>query len=185
MSLSFSMRVVKMFLFLIFPWEALYEFSFLFFFLSPLLSFSFLFFLLFRAAPAAYGSSQTRGGIGAAAASLYHSHSNSRSEPRLRPAPQFMATLDLRPTEQGQGLNSHPHGCELDSFLLHHSGNSLSFLFLKVLGFLLWCSGLRIQHCACEWLGLLLWRGFDPWPRNFHMLWVWPKKKKFLSCESG
>ena len=26
--------------------------------------------------------------------------------------------------------------------------------------------------------GSLLWPGFDPWPRNFHMLWVWPKKKK-------
>ena len=24
----------------------------------------------------------------------------------------------------------------------------------------------------------LLWRGFDPQPRNFHMLRVWPKKKK-------
>ena len=27
-------------------------------------------------------------------------------------------------------------------------------------------------------LGLLLWQGFDPWPRNFHMPQVWPKKKK-------
>ena len=24
----------------------------------------------------------------------------------------------------------------------------------------------------------LLWRGFDPWPGNFLMPWVWPKKKK-------
>ena len=26
----------------------------------------------------------------------------------------------------------------------------------------------------------LHWPGhrFDPWPGNFHMLWVWPKKKK-------
>ena len=39
--------------------------------------FLFLFFpLLFRAAPAAYGSSQARNQIGAAAASLHHSHSN-------------------------------------------------------------------------------------------------------------
>ena len=29
-------------------------------------------------------------------------------------------------------------------------------------------------------LGLQLWCGFDPWPRNFHMWWVWPKKS---SCE--
>ena len=25
---------------------------------------------------------------------------------------------------------------------------------------------------------LLLWHGFDPWPGNFHMPWVLPKKKK-------
>ena len=24
----------------------------------------------------------------------------------------------------------------------------------------------------------LLWCGFDPWPRNFHMLLAWPKRKK-------
>ena len=24
----------------------------------------------------------------------------------------------------------------------------------------------------------LLWCQFDPWPRNFHMLWAWPKKKR-------
>ena len=28
------------------------------------------------------------------------------------------------------------------------------------------------------WLGLLLWHGFDPWPRSFYMLKAWPKKKK-------
>ena len=53
------------------------------------------FFLLFRTAPVvAYGSSQTRGPIGATAANLYHSHSNARSEPHLQPTPQLMATLD-------------------------------------------------------------------------------------------
>ena len=24
----------------------------------------------------------------------------------------------------------------------------------------------------------LLWHWFDPWPGNFHMLWLWPKKKE-------
>ena len=38
-------------------------------------------FCLFRATPAAYGSSQARGRIRAIAASLHHSHSNSRSKP--------------------------------------------------------------------------------------------------------
>ena len=28
------------------------------------------------------------------------------------------------------------------------------------------------------WLWSLLWCGFDPWPGNFHLPWVQPKKKK-------
>ena len=44
------------------------------------------------AAPAAYGGSQARGQIGAVAAGLLQSHSNARSEPRLRPTPQLTAT---------------------------------------------------------------------------------------------
>ena len=52
--------------------------------LGPVYSFFFFFFLcLFRAAPGAYGDSQARGLIGAAAAGLCHSHSNARSEPCL------------------------------------------------------------------------------------------------------
>ena len=54
----------------------------------------FFFFCLFRAASAAHGRSQARGGIGAAAASLFHSHGNTRSDPYLRPTPQLTATLD-------------------------------------------------------------------------------------------
>ena len=46
---------------------------------------------LFRATPAAYGSSQARGPIGATAAGLSHIHSNAESEPHLRPTPQLMA----------------------------------------------------------------------------------------------
>ena len=49
----------------------------------------------FRAPLLAYGGSQARGGIGAVAASLHHSHSNARSELNLRPTPQLMAMLDL------------------------------------------------------------------------------------------
>ena len=58
------------------------------------LSFFFLTFFFLMAAPAAYGSSQARGGIGAAAASLHHSHSNARSEPNLRRMLQLAAMLD-------------------------------------------------------------------------------------------
>ena len=78
-------------------------------------------FLLFRAAPMAYGSSQARGQIEATAACLHHSHSNSGSEQCLQLTPQLMAMLDSQPTERGQGLNWHPHGYQLDLFLLLHN----------------------------------------------------------------
>ena len=44
-----------------------------------------LFFFFKKASPAAYGSSQARGRIGATVPSLHHSNSNARPEPRLRP----------------------------------------------------------------------------------------------------
>ena len=56
--------------------------------------FFFFFFCLFRATPVAYGGFQARGLIGAVAASLHQSHSNTRSEPRLQTIPQVMATPD-------------------------------------------------------------------------------------------
>ena len=34
--------------------------------------------------------------------------------------------------------------------------------------------GLRVKGPVLS----LLWCGLDPWPGNFHMSWVWPKKKK-------
>ena len=51
-------------------------------------------FCLLGATPMAHGGSQAKDWIGAVAASLCHSHSNSGSEPRLWPTPQLMATLD-------------------------------------------------------------------------------------------
>ena len=65
--------------------------------MGPLLQSSFFFFCLFvfsGATPVAYGGSHARGPIGAVVASLHHSHSKARSEPRLRPTPQLMATPD-------------------------------------------------------------------------------------------
>ena len=63
------------------------------------LAFFFFFFL-------AYESSQARDWIGAVAASLHHSHSDARSEPRLRPTPQLVAMPDpLIHGDQTQGLN--------------------------------------------------------------------------------
>ena len=59
----------------------------------------FFVFAFSRAAPMAYGGSQARGPTGAVAAGLCHNHSNSGSEPRLRPTPQLMATPNPEPTE--------------------------------------------------------------------------------------
>ena len=47
-----------------------------------------------RASPVAYGGFKGRGLIGAVASGLRQSHSNARSEPRLRPTPQLTATPD-------------------------------------------------------------------------------------------
>ena len=56
--------------------------------------FYYYYFFFSRAAPAAYGGSQARGGIEAVAAGLHHSHSHIRSEWRLRPTPQRLAMSD-------------------------------------------------------------------------------------------
>ena len=56
-------------------------------------TFFFFFFGFFRVELVAYGSSQARGQIRAAAASLCHSHSNSRSQPHLQSTPKLMAML--------------------------------------------------------------------------------------------
>ena len=77
-------------------------------FLTQAPSTLFVCFLFFRAAPETYGSSQDKGWIGGAAASLHHSHSNARSKTRLQPTPQFMATPDPWPTEQGYWSGSFP-----------------------------------------------------------------------------
>ena len=42
---------------------------------------------------------------------------------------------------------------------------------------------------SVQWLELLLWLRFDPWPRNFHIQWVCPpthtKKGIFKGWEDG
>ena len=63
-------------------------------FVGEFFFFFFVFLLFLWAAPAAYGGSQARGQIGAAATGLCQSHSNVGSKPRLQPTPQLMATPD-------------------------------------------------------------------------------------------
>ena len=62
----------------------------------------FFFFLSFRATPAAYGGSQSRGLIGAVAAGLHHSHSNAGSELRLQPTLQLTAMPDPNPLSKAK-----------------------------------------------------------------------------------
>ena len=50
--------------------------------------------MFFRAAPVAYGSSQVRGQIAAAAASYIYSYNNAGSELCLQPIPQLIAMQD-------------------------------------------------------------------------------------------
>ena len=74
--------------------------------------FFFFFVFFFRATLTAYGGSQARGQIGAVAADLHHSHSNSGTKLHLRPTPQLTARPHTQPTEQDQGSNLNPHGCQ-------------------------------------------------------------------------
>ena len=57
--------------------------------------FGLVFFGYFRAAPETYRNSQARGRIRATAAGLYHSHSNSGSEPCLQPTLQLSSQSPL------------------------------------------------------------------------------------------
>ena len=69
------------------------------------LFFFFFFFCLFRATHTAYGGgSQARGIIGAAAASLHHSHSNMGSEPHLWPTWQYQI---LNPLSEARDQTSN------------------------------------------------------------------------------
>jgi len=83
----------------------LWVFCFYGFFLVCFLVFGGFFFfgfLLFRAKPAAYLSSQARGQIRAAAASLHQSHRNAGSELHLRPTSQLTAMPDPSPLNEAR-----------------------------------------------------------------------------------
>ena len=69
----------------------------------------FLSLFFFKATPAAYGNSQARGRIRAAAAGLLHSYRSAGSKLHLQPTPQLTA-IPNQPTEQGQGSNLRPCG---------------------------------------------------------------------------
>ena len=81
-------------------------------------------------APAAYGNSQGRGQIGAAAVSLCHSHSNARSERHLWPTPQFMQCQILNPLSEAREWICILMDTSPVLNPLSHSGNSWDLSFL-------------------------------------------------------
>ena len=83
------------------------------------------------ATPAAYGGSQARGRIRAAAASLRHSHSNMWSKLQLWPAPQFTASQILAVSEaRGQTHILMDTSWVCDP--LSHNGNSWEARFRQI-----------------------------------------------------
>ena len=82
------------------------------------------FFFLFMAVPVAYRSSQARGRIGAAAAGLCHSHSNARSQLRLQPMWQLVATPILNPVSEARDETCILMDTRWVLNPLSHNGNS-------------------------------------------------------------
>ena len=110
----------------------------------------------------AYGGSQARGLIAAAASSLHHSHSNMGSETHLRPTPQAMP--DPEPTGRGQASNLHPHGYCLKSFPLSHDRNSPLVHFLHL--FLSWSHTLSERRDGYDFSAPLIFSSEEPTHRE-------------------
>ena len=93
--------------------------------LNCTVSFFFFLLLLFRAVPSAYPRSQATCLFRATDSGLQQHH-------RIRAASSSYTTAHSnQPTGQGQELNLHPHGYQLDSFPLSHDKNSWFVLFLQ------------------------------------------------------
>ena len=86
-------------------------------------------FFFFRAAPAAHGSSQARGWIGAAGTSLHHSHSNTRSQLHPRPTPQLMTVWILNPPSKARDRNLILMDSNCVRNPLSHNRNSQDWTF--------------------------------------------------------
>ena len=85
----------------------------------------FFFFLILTTTAAAYESSQARGCIQTSAASLHHSHSNTRPEPLLWPMPQLMG--NARSLTPWASLGIEPISLRLLCWILNllsHNGNA-------------------------------------------------------------
>ena len=54
----------------------------------------------------------------------------------------------------------------------HLRGKILSLLLKEGVGISLVAQQVKDLVLSLQWLKLLLWLGFNPWPGNFHVLWV-------------
>ena len=77
-----------------------------------------------------HGGSQARDQIGAAAASLRHSHSNAGSEPCLQPTPQLLAMLVLTPLSKAKDRTCILMDTRHILNLMRHNGNSHLFVLV-------------------------------------------------------
>ena len=121
------------------------------FFLSFFLFFFFISFFLFRAAPAAFGSSQAKGRKGATAPGLHHSHSHSHTRSLahwVRPGTESASSQTLSGL-----LNSLSHGGNSYTSRITSRIQILFFLELNIclLFFIFWaCYIFRINLCPMD-----------------------------------
>ena len=103
---------------------------------------------------------------------------------------KFSQTIDkLDPLKTGPEFKFRRFGCPASIEVTRNFKESAKTFHAKWIVYCLQsfnCSSLRweqarsslVAQCVKDLVLLLLWHGFDPWPGNVYMLWMWPKKKK-------
>ena len=84
--------------------------------------------------------------------------------------------------------NEHGQNLQLYEILSGKQSNDSCHHFdLKVVsgGVPWWLQWVNDLALSLLWLGSLLWRGFDPWFRNFCMPQAWQKKRQLMAYING
>ena len=140
-------------------------------------------------ASVAYGSSQARGWIRAAAKGLHHSHSNSRFlthwvRPGIEPASLWIWVGFVTAQPQWELLSCASRALELKTqfdFAYNAVDKATCFLVLqkqcviiignfKEIGHSLVAQWVKDLRLSLLWPWLLLWQRLDPWPGNYFCL---------------
>ena len=109
--------------------------------------FLFYFLSLIRTTSAAFGNSQPRGWIGAAAVSLYDSHSNTRSESSLWPTNSSWQCWFFNPLSKAREWTPILMDIGRVLNLLSHNRNSMGEGFLNMVHI---CTSLNSQKCSSK-----------------------------------